>query len=330
MLFETLKKAGINGFILSIFAAVLVAYSYQPTFIEDITNNIKNITNLGVSVIFFFYGLGLDKKILKTDLKNYRLHALIHTSTFLLFPALAYIITLFLPSNFDPVLKTGIIFLASLPSTVSSSVVMVSISGGNIGSAIFNAAVSSLAGVFITPFIMSMYLHASPSESIALSQVITKLIIQVIVPLIMGMLLHQRMQKFYSHNKTRLKLFDQTIIVLIIYQSFAESFHKNIVSQIAKESILIVFVITLLLFFSTLIILKSATKLLGFEEKDYKTALFCGSKKSLVHGTTMSKVLFSGSPFAGIYLLPIMIYHAGQLIIGGIIAEKMASRQKEK
>lgn len=177
---------------------------------------------------------------------------------------------------------------------------------------------------------MSMYLHASPSESIALSQVITKLIIQVIVPLIMGMLLHQRMQKFYSHNKTRLKLFDQTIIVLIIYQSFAESFHKNIVSQIAKESILIVFVITLLLFFSTLIILKSATKLLGFEEKDYKTALFCGSKKSLVHGTTMSKVLFSGSPFAGIYLLPIMIYHAGQLIIGGIIAEKMASRQKEK
>jgi sodium/bile acid cotransporter 7 len=79
------------------------------------------------------------------------------------------------------------------------------------------------------------------------------------------------------------------------------------------------------MFFATMGLLKITCRLLKFEIKDYKTALFCGSKKSLVHGTTMSKVLFSGSPYAGIYLLPIMIYHAGQLIIGGYIAEKMAS-----
>lgn len=325
MLFDTLKKAGINGFIISIFAAVILAYIYQPSNIEIITNNVKNITNIGVSVIFFLYGVGLDRKVLRSDLKNYRLHALIHGSTFIFFPLTALAITYILPSDFDPVLKTGIIFLASLPSTVSSSVVMVSISGGNIASAIFNAAVSSLAGVFITPLIMSIYLHSSPGESIDLTDVIIKLVMQVIAPLIVGMLLHKRLKDFYNTNKSRLKLFDQTIIVLIIYQSFAESFHQHLFTSIQSSSIIILCAVTLLLFFTTMGMIKLASKYLKFEEKDFKTALFCGSKKSLVHGTTMSKVLFSGSPYAGIYLLPIMIYHAGQLIIGGIIAEKMAS-----
>jgi len=326
MLIDTLKKAGINGFILSIFAAVLLGYIYQPSNIETITGNIKSITNIGVSLIFFLYGIGLDRAVLKTDLKNYRLHALIHGSTFIFFPLLAFIITLALPNEFDPILKTGIIFLASLPSTVSSSVVMVSISGGNIASAIFNAALSSLAGVFITPLIMSLYLHSAPGESIELSTVIFKLILQVILPLSIGMLLHKRLIGFYAKNKSRLKLFDQTIIVLIIYQSFAESFHQHLFSSISSASIFTLCLITIFMFFATMASIKLSCKLLDFDIKDYKTALFCGSKKSLVHGTTMSKVLFSGSQYAGIYLLPIMIYHAGQLIIGGFIAERMASK----
>lgn len=331
MLFETLKKAGINGFIIGILAAVLIAFSYQPAFIEDILINIKNITNIGVSVIFFFYGIGLDRKVLQSDLSNFRLHSLIQITTFLFFPLVALFIINILPTDFNPLLKTGIFFLACLPSTVSSSVVMVSISGGNITSAIFNATLSSLMGVFITPLLMSLYLHSNPQESLAITGVILQLIYQILAPLILGVLIQEKLSKLYKINKTRLKLFDQTIILLIIYQSFAESFHKQLFSDILLSNILAIGGISILLFFSTMGILKAITSYLNFDEKDYKTVLFCGSKKSLVHGTTMSKVIFSGSQFAGIYLLPIMIYHASQLIIGGFIAESMAAKlQKNK
>jgi len=65
------------------------------------------------------------------------------------------------------------------------------------------------------------------------------------------------------------------------------------------------------------------TKALDFERKDRITATFCGSKKSLVHGTVMSKVLFANAAGTGLILLPLMIYHAMQLLIISIIAGRM-------
>ncbi len=44
--------------------------------------------------------------------------------------------------------------------------------------------------------------------------------------------------------------------------------------------------------------------LLEFNKEDTTAAVFCGSKKSLVHGTVMSNVLFAGNPAIGIILLP--------------------------
>lgn len=52
-------------------------------------------------------------------------------------------------------------FLAALPSTVSSSVVMVSIAKGNIPAAIFNASISSLIGVVVTPLWVGLFIASA-------------------------------------------------------------------------------------------------------------------------------------------------------------------------
>jgi sodium/bile acid cotransporter 7 len=56
--------------------------------------------------------------------------------------------------------------------------------------------------------------------------------------------------------------------------------------------------------------------------QDTITAQFCGSKKSLVHGTAMSKVIFAGYGGIGVLLLPIMLYHALQLMVVSAIARR--------
>jgi sodium/bile acid cotransporter 7 len=81
----------------------------------------------------------------------------------------------------------------------------------------------------------------------------------------------------------------------------------------------------LLLFFIVMYSIKYCCRLLGFSAADEVTAMFCGSKKSLVHGTVMSRVLFDGTG-AGMLLLPLMIYHALQLIAASIMAQKIAAR----
>jgi sodium/bile acid cotransporter 7 len=68
------------------------------------------------------------------------------------------------------------------------------------------------------------------------------------------------------------------------------------------------------------------SRLVGFNREDTITALFCGSKKSLVQGTVMSKVLFPDARIAGVVLLPLMLYHALQILIASIIAQALSRR----
>ncbi|NCU02776.1 MAG: bile acid:sodium symporter, partial [Chitinophagaceae bacterium] len=59
------------------------------------------------------------------------------------------------------------------------------------------------------------------------------------------------------------------------------------------------------------------------------TAQFCGTKKSLVHGTVFSKILFPASMPTGIILLPLMLFHAMQIFIISIIASKLGNRTQQ-
>jgi sodium/bile acid cotransporter 7 len=69
--------------------------------------------------------------------------------------------------------------------------------------------------------------------------------------------------------------------------------------------------------------------LLQFNKKDRITARFCGSKKSLVHGSVMAKIIFGNSAGAGLFLLPIMLFHTTQLILVSFFAEKYAKKKVE-
>lgn len=67
---------------------------------------------------------------------------------------------------------------------------------------------------------------------------------------------------------------------------------------------------------------------LKFNRPDRITVLFCGSKKSLVQGAVMGKVLFPNPELLGVALLPLMIYHALQLMVGSMIAQRMGDETK--
>lgn len=89
---ERLKSAGLDGFLLMLILMVFAAYLWPTPGAAGGTISLKNIANLGISVIFFFYGLRLSPAKLKEGLNNRRLHAVVHLSTFLFFPALAFLV----------------------------------------------------------------------------------------------------------------------------------------------------------------------------------------------------------------------------------------------
>src|SRR5690606_40105898 len=61
-----------------------------------------------------------------------------------------------------------------------------------------------------------------------------------------------------------------------------------------------------LLFFFIFFLSKRLGQVFGFNRADRITAIFCGSKKSMMQGALMANVMFTGTALAGVILLPIM------------------------
>jgi sodium/bile acid cotransporter 7 len=75
----------------------------------------------------------------------------------------------------------------------------------------------------------------------------------------------------------------------------------------------------------TLLLIISGSRALGFERADESAIVFCGSQKSVVSGIPIANALMSG-PAVGLFVLPIMIYHAMQLLVYAWLAKRYASR----
>ena len=306
-----------NGFIASLLFAILLAWML-PQGPEILP--LKTITNIGIGLIFFFYGLKLSPSEFKAGLGNYKVHILIQLSTFVLFPLLVLAFSPLFEGGTDSRLWIALFFLGVLPSTVSSSVVMVSLAKGDIPAAIFNASLSGLIGVVVTPLWMSIFI--SDSAEFEFMNVVQKLFLQVLLPLIIGLLLQRVFGNIARKNSSKISFFDKSVIVLIVYSSFSSAFSSNLFSTVGASELFKLFLLVSVLFFMVYFGIGQICKLMGFSIEDRITAKFCGTKKSLVHGSVMVKVIFGNSAANALYLLPIMLYHILQLLVIAVFAER--------
>ncbi|MDR2910976.1 MAG: bile acid:sodium symporter [Bacteroidales bacterium] len=315
----------VDSFVFAVVVIIVVAYFFPKLGQSESNFPLETISNVGISLIFFFYGLKLSPEKFKAGILNWKLHLLVQFSTFLLFPLIILAFYPLVRNENGQILWIAFLFLAALPSTVSSSVVMVSIARGNLPAAIFNASISGLIGIIVTPLWIDLFLTDTVNNS-ELANIYLKLIIKILVPVIIGISLQKYLGKFATKNIRYLNLFDKSIILLIVYKSFAESFEDKVFKSLGIEYIIIVTSATIALFFLVYILIGYFSCILKFNLKDKITAQFCGTKKSLMHGTVFSKILIPESVSLGIVLLPLMLFHAIQILIISFIATRLAKR----
>src|SRR5690606_6335312 len=118
-------KLKFDGFILALLCFIVLAYFFPQLYLWRDGQILTWITSVGVSLIFFFYGLKLSFRQLKTGLSNWTLHLLVQASTFVLLPLLLLPFYPFVHSELQRDFWLSFFFLAALPSAVSSSVVAV-------------------------------------------------------------------------------------------------------------------------------------------------------------------------------------------------------------
>ncbi len=322
---SSLRKYLPDPFIIGLLMMIFLAWLYPGSGLGNYSPNLGNFIDAGISLIFLFYGLKLNPAKIRQGMSNWRMHLSIQLTTFLVFPLLVLPFYPIVTGTSLEIFWFGLFFMAALPSTVSSSVVMVSIAGGNIPGAIFNASISGIIGIVVTPLWMGLFLSKS-GETPDFSRIILQLVTQIILPVVLGLLLHRYFEKWVNRHLRQLAWFDKTIILLIVYESFSKSFISGIFRSVSPWVIFGLFVCVIVLFFTVFSLTGYMAKRFRFSREDRITLRFSGSKKSLVHGTVFASVLFSGISGAGVFLLPVMIYHAFQLSYISLVARRM---QKE-
>ena len=277
-----------------------------------------------VVLLFLISGFTLPTEAIKEGMKNTRLHIYIQGFIFLFTPLFFFLTTLPFIGLISKEVLIGIYALSCLPTTVSSCIVFSQISGGNTVGAIFNASLANIAGIFISPLLLSILLqgagHSIPAEEAL--RIVRNLGLTMLLPVTVGQGLRIVTKNIASRMKGILKILSNVFILLIVLFSVSRTaldpaFVKNL-STMLLPFLYLALANIVLSFFAW-----KGAGLLEVEGEDRVTALFASSQKTMAVGVPLLSTYFASTPeILGIALLPLLFYHPWQLVVAGFIKNK--------
>ena len=319
-----------DWFLFGMLVAVGLAWAWPQLGAKDGILHPDLVNKLGVALIFFLNGLGLSFAAMRAGALRWPLHLVVQLGTFLLFPLVGLGLLALTGQLLPPALGLGFFFLCALPSTVSSSVALTAAARGNVAAALFNATLSSVIGVFLTPLWIGWWGHSLVGGIgggvVPLGAVIGDLALWLLLPLVLGQLFRPRLGEWAQRHRAGLQRVDRGTILFIIYTSFCDSILRGVWSGQGASTVCTVLVGGGMLFAAVFGLLALVCRVLKFPLEDRITVVFCGSKKTIASGIPMAQVMFGGDPRLGLILLPLLVYHPLQLLICGVLAGRWSRR----
>jgi sodium/bile acid cotransporter 7 len=283
------------------------------------------LAKAAVMLLFFLHGVKLPRENLVAALVNWRLHLFILGTTYLVFPLLGFAISRSWPSLLPTSLWAGILFLCALPSTVQMSIAFTSMARGNVAASVTSAAASNLLGIMLTPLLAGVLLHAQGSGDELLSS-IGKVAVQLLLPFIAGHLLRPWLAGWASRRKQLISWSDRLTILLSVYTAFSKAVIDGIWSRLPLATLLVTALVCAVMLAAVMLFTANGARLAGFPPDEQRSALYCGSFKSVVSGVPMASVLFPSAEI-GAMILPLMMYHQLQMMVSATLAPRQARKE---
>lgn len=285
----------------------------------------ESATTVGVFVVFFLHGVHLSPASLRAGASRWRLHLFVQAFTFAVFPLLGVGLRAAAGHLVPPHLLLGFLYLCALPSTITSSVAMTALARGNVVAAMFNASLSSVLGIFLTPLLVGALSGAA--GEIAVGAGIVKVATLLLLPLALGQLVRPAVGEAFARHRRITGVLDRLVVLAIVYVSFCDSVLAGLWTRYGAGTLALTAAGAAALLGSVLALTRQGARLLRFEVEDEIAAVFCGSKKALAVGVPMAKALFGAHPGLGVIVLPIMFYHQLQLLVCSVLAGRYAARR---
>jgi sodium/bile acid cotransporter 7 len=311
------------------FIAVLLLAVLVATFLPArgaIGSALSMLSTVAITTLFFLQGARLPRENVTSALRHWRLHLTILGTTFVAFPLLGFALASLWPQLLPGAIWTGVLFLCALPSTVQSSIAFTSIAHGNVAGTVTSAAASNLLGIVLSPLIASALVRADAAAEPSLDG-IWKVVLQLLLPFVLGHLSRPWLAEWAARRKVLLSFTDRGTIVITCYSAFSAAVIGGVWHQIPVATLGVLLIVCATLLTVVLLLTRFGARALGFKRQDEISIVFCGSKKSLVTGVPMARVMFSPAD-AGLAILPLMLFHQIQLMVCAWLAGRYAEQQR--
>ncbi|RIV40016.1 bile acid:sodium symporter family protein [Micromonospora radicis] len=285
------------------------------------------ITGVAVALLFFLHGAKIAPRAALAGARHWRLHTVVLLTTFVAFPLLGLAAAALRPAVLTPELYQGLLFLCAVPSTVQTSIAFTAIARGNVPAAVFTASFSNIAGIALTPLLVTLLLQGSDDVRLSAGS-IGSVVLQLLVPFVAGQLSRRWTARWIERHRALTGHVDRGAILLVVYSAFSAGVVAGVWDEVSPGRLAALTAVVGGLLAAVLGLTYAAGRLLAFERADRVTILFCGAKKSLATGLPMATVLVSPEAL-GLLVLPLMIYHQIQLIVCAAIARRWGARPAE-
>ncbi len=326
-LLHALQRLARDWFLLGMLAAVVLAVLLPEAGRTGGVLHADLLADAGIFLVFFLHGLSLAPGALRAGVGNWRLHLLVQGFTFGVFPLLWLLADALVGQLLPPALSLGFLYLCVVPSTISSAVALTGAARGNVPGALFNASLSSLLGIVLTPALLKLLGHTAQG-ALPFGEAVGKLALLLLAPLLLGQLLRPLLGKAAAHVRRYTGGVDRAVILLLVYASFSDSVASGVLTRYGMGTVVVALAGALVPLAVVLTLSTLAARALGFGKEDEIAAVFCGSKKTLASGVPMARLLFGAHPALGLIVLPLMLYHQAQLFVCAVLAERYAQRPR--
>lgn len=315
-----------NGFLFGLCSAVVLGFVFPQGGARNGVLHPELVGDLGIALILFLQGLSIALDKMRAGAGNWRLHATIQTFTFFVFPLVGLLFAAIVPRVWPdepPAIRAGMLYLCVLPSTVSTSVVLTAVAGGNVAGAIFSAAFSNIIGVVVTPVCVQLLMSTTGQHG-HLGALLGQILLLTLVPFAAGMALRPLVWRFVDANKRWVNWLSNAVILFIVYSAFCDSVQNRIWHRFGYGLTFGVLVIIIALYLTISCLVQLASHCLRLNREDFIAAYFCSVKKTLAMGVPLAILIFGNRADLSLILLPIMFYHPFQLLVNGTLANRWA------
>ncbi|MGP4030699.1 bile acid:sodium symporter family protein [Pseudarthrobacter sp. 1C304] len=317
-----IRLSWLDPFVLLLLLTLLAAALLPP---QGAVQGVLSVAGaVAIAVQFFISGLRLSTAEAVGGLRVWRLHLLIAAFSFVLFPLLGLGVAAASSWYLTPELVAGLLFLTMLPTAVQTAITFTAIARGNTAAAVCAASISNLLGIVVTPLLVALFLGSFSGMNAASA---VRIVLQIVVPFMLGQLLNRRLGRWAQRRAAPLKLVDRGAILLVVYAAFGTAVANGMWDRLPRHQLAVAAGICALMLVLMLALTFFAARRMRFERADATAIMFGGSEKSLAAGLPISAILFPG-PLAGVVILPVIMYHAMQLVLCAGIARRMAKRSE--